>query len=222
MWTDFVKPAESTAHSHGSQAAAQEQQQQQAGHVADYVFDAEAAQKYQAHDGVRQNVQQILAFAEKYLGPLFRVSSSSTTSSPAAAAAAAPTFRPDTVSILDFGCGPGLNSIALAKRSGAGLLVGADVSKAMLEVFSKNAKEEGLGEGVAQIMELKSQDGSDIQAQQSYHGQFDLVVATFVLGHLRLEHIAPSIKVSRGRKHNSLEEKKSKPTNNSLGETRFS
>ena len=52
--------------------------------------------------------------------------------------------RDDDV-ILDLGCGPGIYARPLAARARHGLVIGADLSKAMLRTAAANARRESLG-----------------------------------------------------------------------------
>eukprot|EP00457_Paulinella_chromatophora_P008879 gb/GEZN01008928.1/.p1 GENE.gb/GEZN01008928.1/~~gb/GEZN01008928.1/.p1 ORF type:complete len:360 (+),score=53.37 gb/GEZN01008928.1/:49-1128(+) len=130
-------------------------------HVADYMFDTEAVQRYENQaEGLRSGLE-VANFITK-----------------------APWWTKG-MSVLDFGCGPGLATIELAK-TGASRVVGADVAEAMLTAFRKRFQDAGFA-SLCSTTVLNATNGSDIKAL----GQFDVVMTTYVLGHVRLSDVEP-------------------------------
>jgi 2-polyprenyl-3-methyl-5-hydroxy-6-metoxy-1,4-benzoquinol methylase len=77
--------------------------------------------------------------------------------------------------ILDFGCGTGLLSLALAPR--VRTLTGVDSSQGMLEAFAAKAARQNLANVKTQFLDL---DGGD-----TLTGRFDLIASSMTLHHIR-------------------------------------
>ena len=76
---------------------------------------------------------------------------------------------------LDFGCGTGLLSLQVLKRTGT--VTGADTSAGMLNVLESKARSAGLS-GVTTIL-LKSEDGEGLG------GSYDLITSSMTFHHVR-------------------------------------
>jgi SAM-dependent methyltransferase len=78
--------------------------------------------------------------------------------------------------VLEFGCGKGAYSIALAKRGA--LVTGIDISDVAVDLAAQQAKAEGVGIEYRQM---------DAEAMEFPSGTFDLVSGVAILHHLDLD-----------------------------------
>ncbi len=76
--------------------------------------------------------------------------------------------------VLDFGCGTGLVTLALASR--AGTLAGADTSTGMLAELERKAKAEGIP---VRVLHLGPDGSGDLG------GPYDLIVSSMTLHHVK-------------------------------------
>jgi len=97
----------------------------------------------------------------------------------------------EQVSIVDFGCGTGRNTIKLLQRTSATphLITGIDASRGMLELAKKKATEYALTERV-NFLQHDFLDTEDVQRAPKLlepPQHFDALISTLVLEHLPLD-----------------------------------
>ncbi|MCQ9207630.1 MAG: class I SAM-dependent methyltransferase, partial [Omnitrophica bacterium] len=81
------------------------------------------------------------------------------------------------ISILDMGCGTGRVCIGIAKRAGSNCKIyGVDLSENMLEVASKNAKQEKVEDKIV----FRNADALKLEFEDNY---FDIVSSSNMLHH---------------------------------------
>jgi len=80
--------------------------------------------------------------------------------------------------VLEYGCGTGSHSIAIARRGG--IVTGIDISPVGVEKARQRAKSEGLDNATYEIM--------DAEKMTFTADSFDLVIGEGILHHLSLEH----------------------------------
>jgi SAM-dependent methyltransferase len=92
--------------------------------------------------------------------------------------------------ILDVGCGPGVATVALARRFAGATVLAADGSPAMLERAAQRIARAGLGDRVA-TRPLQLPDGLDTLAGDDDGTTAEVIWASLVLHHVGDEVDAP-------------------------------
>ena len=104
-----------------------------------------------------------------------------------------PSYLPERGRVLEIGCGPGFNLLALSAACGTDVrLYGVDPSERMIELSTR----------VCRVCERITTSCCDIEEVAARHGgEFDLIFECIVFQHLRLAEVARIFRAARKLLH---------------------